>query len=87
MPNLEKIHNGELYWDPYRSTTYGPLDYYTFGYDATLIDFYKDKSIISYSYSDEEVEVPSEEVYQFMKEWSEALRAWRKDNPQKDMNQ
>lgn len=77
LPNIEKISKGEKYWDPYRSPTYGALDTYEFGYDATLIDFGKEKSIVSYGYGEGDFEVPSSEIYQFMNEWGEKLREWQ----------
>jgi hypothetical protein len=77
LPNLEEIMKGGKYWDPYRSPYCGYLDYYEFGYDATGIDFYKDKSIITYGYNEGKIEVPSEEIYQFMMEWGKYLREWR----------
>jgi hypothetical protein len=78
LPNIEKIWNGEKYWDEYRSPTYGAFDTYEFGYDATLIDFGKEKSVISYGFGDGEIEVPSVEIYQLMKEWRDALLKWKK---------
>ena len=39
LPNLEKVLSREL-------------EYYEFGYEATLIDFYKDKAIINYNYGE-----------------------------------
>lgn len=77
LPNIEKIWKGEKYWDPYRSPTYGALDTYEFGFDATLIDFGKKKSIVSYGFGEGSFEIPSEEVYQFMKEWTERLTKWK----------
>lgn len=67
MPNLEKVKN-----DISSS--------YEFGYTAVMIDFYKDKSIINDSWDDnfEKIEVSSEEVYQFMKEWTDRLVEWGK---------
>jgi hypothetical protein len=79
IPNIEKIWSGEKYWDEYRSPTYGAFDTYEFGYDATLIDFGKEKSIISYGYGDGEIEVPSEEIYTLMKEWGEHLKRWKNE--------
>lgn len=77
LPNIEKIWNGGKYWDPYRSPTYGAFDTYEFGYDATLIDFGKEKSVISYGYGEGEIEVPSKEIYQLMKEWGKHLKEWK----------
>jgi hypothetical protein len=79
LPNIKKIWSGEKYWDEYRSPTYGAFDTYEFGYDATLIDFGKEKSIISYGFGDGEIEVPSEEIYTLMKEWGEHLKKWKNE--------
>lgn len=79
LPNIEKIWNGEKYWDEYRSPTYGAFDTYEFGYDATLIDFGKEKSIISHGFGDGVIEVPSEEIYELMKEWGEHLKNWKNE--------
>ena len=79
LPNIEKIWSGEKYWDEYRSPTYGAFDTYEFGYDATLIDFGKEKSIISNGFGDGEIEVPSEEIYTLMKEWGEYLKNWKNE--------
>jgi hypothetical protein len=79
LPNIEKIWSGEKHWDEYRSPTYGAFDTYEFGYDATLIDFGKEKSVISYGYDDGEIEVPSEEIYTLMKEWGEHLKRWKNE--------
>jgi len=81
LPNIEKIWSGEKYWDEYKSPTYGAFDTYEFGYDATLIDFGKEKSVISYGFGDGELEVPSEEIYIFMKEWGENLKKWKNETP------
>ena len=75
--NLEKIWNGEKYWDPFRSPTYGAFDTYEFGYDATLIDFGKEKSVVSYGFGDGNFEAPSEDIYQLMQEWGKYLRKWK----------
>jgi hypothetical protein len=79
LPNIEKIWSGEKYWDEYRSPTYGAFDTYEFGYDATLIDFGKEKSIISYGFGDGEIEVPSEDIYTLMKQWGEHLKNWKNE--------
>jgi hypothetical protein len=76
LPNLEKIWRGELVQDPGRLDDF-LIDFYPFGYDATGIDFYKDKSIITYGYDEGKIEVPSEEIYQLMMEWGKYLREWR----------
>jgi hypothetical protein len=81
LPNIEKIWNGEKYWDEYRSPTYGAFDSYEFGYDATLIDFGKEKSVISYGFGDGEIEVPSEDIYTLMQEWGKHLVEWKLNNP------
>ena len=78
MPNLEKIRQGELL--RYPDTDEGKLvDSYEFGYTATMIDFYKNKSIIDNTWDDDfiKIEVPSEDIYQFMKEWTDKLIKWR----------
>ena len=79
MPNLEKIKKGELI--RYPDTDEGQLiDSYEFGYTATMIEFYKDKSIVDNTWDDEflKIEIESEEVYHFMKEWINKLVEWRK---------
>jgi hypothetical protein len=79
LPNLEKIRNGEKYWDTYRSPHYGYYDYYTFGGgELSYIDFYKDNTIITYDDGQHTLEIPSEEIYQFMMEWGKYLDEWRK---------
>lgn len=64
LPNLEKVISGEL-------------AEYEFGYDATIIDFYKEKSIINYNYFEDTVDIPSEELYRFMCEWGDYLTNWK----------
>jgi len=78
IPNLEKIRRGELI--RYPDTNEGQLiDSYEFGYTATMIDFHKDKSIIDNTWDDNfvKIEVSSEQVYQFMKEWTDKLIEWK----------
>lgn len=79
LPNIEKIWKGEKYWDPYRSPTYGALDTYEFGYDATLIDFGRENSTVSYGYGEGILEVPSQDIYHFMREWGDYLIKWKED--------
>jgi hypothetical protein len=67
LPNLEKVLAGELVT-------------YEFGYDATLIDFYNNKAIVSYNYGDDALEVESEDVYAFMRAWWERLMEWKKQS-------
>ena len=80
LPNLEKIMNGELIQDPSQIQPY-LTDCYSFGYDATIIDFYKDKSVINYNYFEDQIEVPSQDIYQFMMEWGQYLRKWKESHP------
>ncbi len=78
MPNLEKIRKGELL--RYPDTEEGELiDSYEFGYTATMIDFYKNKSIIDNTWDDDfiKIEIRSEDVYQFMKDWTDKLIEWK----------
>ncbi|SKC81638.1 hypothetical protein [Ohtaekwangia koreensis] len=63
LPNLDKVMKGEL-------------SEYEFGYDATIIDFHRDKSIISYGYDEGKLEVISSDIYAFMCEWREYLIKW-----------
>jgi hypothetical protein len=78
LPNIEKIWSGEKVPDvSIRHHTIKLIDTYEFGYDATLIDFGKEKSIISYGFGDGEIEVSSEEIYSLMKEWGEHLLKWK----------
>ena len=79
LPNIEKIWNGEKYWDEYRSPTYGAFDTYEFGFDATLIDFGKEISVVSYGFGEGSFEVPSEEIYTIMREWGEHLTNWKNE--------
>lgn len=51
----------------------GKLDKFEFGYDATIIDFYRDKSIINYDYLESELEFDSQCIYVFMKDWFKYL--------------
>ena len=78
IPNLDKIMKGELVQDPTRQDEY-LVDYYEFGYDATIIDFYKDKCIINYDFWQSKFEAPSEFIYEFMKEWAKHLEYWKKN--------
>jgi hypothetical protein len=50
---------------------------YEFGYDATLIDFYNNKCIVSYNYGDDVLEAESKDVYEFMRAWCDSLIAFR----------
>jgi len=65
MPNLEKVLAGDL-------------DSYEFGYDSTLIDFLKNKAVISYNFGDDNLEIGSGLVYNFMRVWCEYLVKWEK---------
>ena len=76
LPSIESIWKGEKYWDSFRSPTYGPFDSYEFGFDATSIDFGKERSIVSYGFGEGTFEVASEEIYKFMKEWGSYLKSW-----------
>ncbi len=81
MPNLEKIYVGEKVPDiSIKHHTIKLIDTYEFGYDATLLDFGIKTTVISYDYGDGSIEVPSSEIYQFMKEWAEQLEKWRSLN-------
>ena len=81
MPNLEKIWIGEKVPDiSIKHHTIKLIDTYEFGYDATLLDFGIKTTVISYGYGDGSIEVPSSEIYQFMKEWAEQLEKWRSLN-------
>lgn len=75
LPNLEKILRGELVQDPTRQDE-NLVDFYEFGYDATIIDFYKDKSTINYGYWEGKIEVSSTELYSLMQEWAYHLKQW-----------
>jgi hypothetical protein len=66
LPNLSKVMSGEL-------------PEYEFGYDATIIDFYKDKSVINYNYFEGKLEIPSEDLYRFMREWGDYLIKWKQN--------
>lgn len=79
LPNIEKIWNGEKYWDEYRSPTYGAFDTYEFGFDATLIEFGKEISVVNYGFREGSFEVPSEEIYTLLKEWGEHLMNWENE--------
>ncbi len=63
LPNLDKVLAGDLVT-------------YEFGYDATLINFYSNKTIVSYNDGDDALEVDSEDVYNFMRAWCERLVEW-----------
>jgi hypothetical protein len=58
----------------------GELEEYEFGYDATIIDFRKDKSVINYNYFEDRIEIPSEDLYRFMSEWRDYLIKWEQGN-------
>jgi hypothetical protein len=77
LPNLKKIWKGELVQDPTIQEVY-LQNYYPFGYDATIIDFYKNISIINYNFFEDKMEIASEEIYHFMMEWGKYLDEWRK---------
>lgn len=77
IPNLERIRRGELI--RYPDTNEGQIiNSYEFGYTATMIDFYKDKSIIDNTWDDDfvKIEVSSDDIYKFMKEWTDKLIRW-----------
>lgn len=76
LPSIEKVRNGELVQDSTRQDIC-LIDTYEFGYDATIIDFGKEKSIISYGYGEGTIEVASEEIYTLMQEWGKYLREWK----------
>ncbi|MBB6460250.1 hypothetical protein [Flammeovirga kamogawensis] len=45
------------------------IDVYEFGFDSTIIDFKKEKSIINYNYFRSEIEVDSISLYDVIKDW------------------
>lgn len=81
LPILDKIMNFGQYWDPHRSEHYGYLSTYDFGYTAVVIEFGKDKSIIDDTWDDNfnKIEIPSENIYRFMREWRDYLVEWKKN--------
>ena len=66
LPNLEKVLTKDL-------------EYYEFGYEATLIDFNKDKATINYNYGDDQLKIESQAIYEFMLCWRNALVDWEKN--------
>lgn len=54
------------------------IESFEFGYDATIIDFFKDRAIINYDYFEEQMEIPSSDIYQLMKDWRDALIEYKK---------
>jgi hypothetical protein len=62
LPNLDKVINGDL-------------EVYEFGYDATIIDFHNYRSLITYNYFENETEVPSQDLYNFMHNWGNFLNS------------
>ena len=62
--NLESVNNNEI-------------ESFEFGYDATIIDFFKDHAIINFNYFEEQLEVPSSDIYRLMKDWRDALLAFK----------
>ena len=71
LPNLTKVMSGEL-------------TEYEFGYDATIIDFGKDKSVINYNYFEDKIEIFSEDLYRFMCEWGDYLIRWKQNTKSQD---
>lgn len=76
LPNLEKIKHGEFVQDPCRQDEH-LVDTYDFGYDATIIDFGREKSVINYNFFSGKLEVLSEDLYQLMFEWGDYLKSWK----------
>jgi hypothetical protein len=64
IPNLEKVRSNDI-------------DYYEFGYEATLIDFYKDYAIINYNYGDAQLKIESQPIYECLLCWRNALVEWK----------
>jgi hypothetical protein len=64
MPLLEKVRLGEI-------------EYFEFGYEATLIDFCKENAKINYNYGDDQLEIKSQEIYEFMSCWRDELVKWK----------
>ncbi|CAA0166724.1 hypothetical protein [Tenacibaculum maritimum] len=48
------------------------IEEYEFGFDSTIIDFKKEKSIINFNYFEDEIEVDSMPLYQMMNDWLKA---------------
>lgn len=82
LPNLEKILRGEKVQDPTRPDEH-LVDFYEFGYDATIIDFYRNTSIINYGYWEGKIELNSDVIYTLMQEWGNCLRQWEKERNDK----
>ncbi|MCL5244251.1 hypothetical protein M4I21_00415 [Cellulophaga sp. 20_2_10] len=45
------------------------IEEYEFGFDSTIIDFKKEKSIINYDYFESEIEVDSVSLYNVINDW------------------
>ncbi len=67
LPNIDKVKSGIL-------------ETYEFGYDATIIEIKKDKAIINYNYFEDEIEIESFIVNNFMHEWGIYLKKWQSNN-------
>jgi hypothetical protein len=67
LPNLGKVLSGDL-------------KNYEFGFEATLIDFYEEKATINYNYGDNQLEIGSQPIYEFMLCWRNALVEWKKNH-------
>jgi len=49
------------------------IEEYEFGFDSTIIDFQKEKSIINYDYFESEIEVDSVSLFNMMNEWLKSV--------------
>lgn len=60
--------------DNLSSVLLGQLEEYEFGYDATIIEFRKNQTIINYNYFEDELPIESESIYNLVKDWYEELK-------------
>ncbi len=49
------------------------IEEYEFGFDSTIIDFQKEKSIINYDYFENEIEVDSVSLFNMMNDWLKSV--------------
>lgn len=57
----------------------GKMKVYEFGYDATIIDFKPNRSIVNYEYFEKQKGIDSQKIYQLMKDWETYLNQFDKE--------
>lgn len=70
--NMEKQYVNKIV-DHLEKVFEGELETFEFGYDATIIDFMRDRSIINYEYFEKQTEISSQIIFQLMRDWRDYL--------------